>query len=253
MRKVFLFVITFTFLSVFLSSQKVLAQCASEPVHELTIYVMPTLYPIDWSSPAKLYKTMRECYLKTITVKDNYLLGHIAVGFDSPLRERKMLGAMTCADRKVRNELVLKHKVGFAIMGAPLPGRIETEEELNHKLTVYAKRNKLAFITYRLNDKAAIRVTEFLKQYTQKMNSKNAPSDFYGGAFWPRYRNEGAGCSAFGMALLSVANVLTPETEEWQMKVNIPMTIIVVNLTTIRKLKTVRFKNKIMARWNRAC
>ena len=40
--------------------------------HEFTVYVMPTMYPLDWSGPSALYKSMMSCYLKTITLPDNY-------------------------------------------------------------------------------------------------------------------------------------------------------------------------------------
>jgi len=47
----------------------------SSQINEFTIYVMPTLLPLDWSSPSALYKSMKNCYLKTITQQNNYLLG----------------------------------------------------------------------------------------------------------------------------------------------------------------------------------
>ena len=58
--------------------------------HEFTVYVMPTMYPLDWSGPSALYKSMMSCYLKTITLPDNYLLGHVAVGLNSTLLEKPL-------------------------------------------------------------------------------------------------------------------------------------------------------------------
>jgi hypothetical protein len=121
---------------------------------------------------------------------------------------------------------VLKKKVGLAIMGATLTGRIETDKELKHKLDVYARREKLAFLKYRISEKAMHRILTFIDKYKQKINAKNAACDFYGGAFWPRYQNEGAGCSTFGIALLDLVNVLTPETEKWKMELKIPAKLI---------------------------
>jgi len=60
----------------------------------------------------------------------------------------------------------------------------------------------------------------------KNINEQYAPCDFYGGAFWPRFKNEGSGCSAFGMAMLEIAQVLPTESKDWLVKVNVPMTII---------------------------
>jgi len=199
----------------------------TEDVHELTVYVMPTLYPLNWESPSSLYRTVRSSYFRTIGVKDNYLLGHLAVGFNTPLLPEPLLIAQTSGELKEKLDLIFKEKVGYAIIGAALQGRIETHKELTHKLNVYAKRNKLAFIRYQVTEEAAQRMIDFITQYSAKMNEYYAPSDFYGGAFWPRYLQEGAGCSAFGMALLDLVNLLSDEnTQDWEITVKIPMTVI---------------------------
>ncbi len=196
-------------------------------LHELTLYVMPTLFPLDWEGPAALYKSMKSGYLRTITKRDNYLLGHVAVRLSTPLLSKPLLIAQTSGSLKEKLDLVFRQKVGYAIIGAPLEGRIETPEEITHKLNVYSKRNKLAFIKYLLSEKAAKRMINFIENYSIKMNEHHAPSDFYGGAFWPRYYNEGAGCSAFAVALLDLVNLLEDEnTQDWEMRVKIPMHLI---------------------------
>lgn len=224
--------------------QAVEPESKGDDIHEFTVFVMPTLHPLSWESPSALYKTMRKCYIKTIGVKDNYLLGHVAVGFNTPLLPDTLLVAQTSGELKEKLDLIFKHKVGYAIMGAALQGRIEGHEELKHKLEVYAKRDKLAFIRYRVSEPAMKRMLDFVTQYSAKMNEHYAPSDFYGGAFWPRYHQEGAGCSAFGMALLDLVNLLPDEhVKEWELNVNIPMELIggkfnqgkKVKYTTIRK------------------
>jgi hypothetical protein len=194
--------------------------------HEFTIYVMPTMYPLDWSGPSDLYRSMKSCYLKTIALPDNYLLGHVAVGLNSTLLEKELLIAQSSGSLQEKLDLIMKQKVGFGILGAPMQGRLETTAELAHKLGVYARRNKLAFIRFKINELAARRMLTFIKQYSSKINKTYSASDFYGGAFWPLYHNEGAGCSAFGMALLDVAGILPPESKDWYVDVKIPMKIV---------------------------
>lgn len=208
-----------------------------DSVSELTIYTMPTLCPLNWGNPAALYNSMRTCYLKTITVPDNYLLGHVAVRIESPLLETPVYIAQASASASERVDLVLKQKIGFGILGAALKGRLETSDELKHKINVYAKRGKLAFIKFQINNKAAQRILDFISQYSSKSNRNYASSDFYGGAFWPRYVNEGAGCSAFGIALLDLVQILPPESKEWKVDINIPMNIIGGEYNSNKKIK----------------
>ena len=209
----------------------------SEAVHEITIYAMPTLYPLNWDNPATLYNSMKDCYFKTVLESDNYLLGHIAVSVNSPILPKPLIIAMTSADAQEKVNLVLKQKIGFGILGATLKGRIEREDELLHKFEIYSKRKKLAFITYRINEKAVRRILSFIDTYTRKNAAGTAPCNFYGGAFWPRYHNEGSGCWAFGMALLSTANLLTAESEDWRIKVKIPINVIGGEYNHNKKIK----------------
>lgn len=222
LKRFFLFVLLIFSLSGLLNAQDL----SKKSEHEFTVYVMPTMYPLDWSGPANLYKSMKSCYLKTITLPDNYLLGHVAVGLTSSLLEKELFIAQTSSSLQEKLDLIMKQKVGFGILGAPMQGRIETHDELARKLDVYAHRNKLAFIRFKINELAARRMLTFIKNYSSKINKTNSASDFYGGAFWPLYHKEGAGCSAFGMAMLDLVGILPPESKEWYVDVKIPMKIV---------------------------
>jgi len=187
---------------------------------------MPTLFPINWKSPAELYKTMYSCFIKTTLVPDNYLLGHLAVHIKTPLLQTPLLTGMASAKPNERVDYIFKEKIGFAILGATLKGRLETEKELAKKMKTYSQRQKLAFITYRINEQSTKKILRFIESFSHSQNNKPALCNYYGGAFWPRYQNEGAGCTAFGLALLDVAHLQIPDAESWMIKVNIPMNII---------------------------
>lgn len=227
-------------LSVNLSTQgasPVSQQEDTTEVHEITVFAMPTMLPLDWSSPSSLYKSMLQVYLKTIGLKDNYLLGHVAVRLRSPLLERPLYTAQSSKKWQERIDLVLKQRVGFGILGAALAGRIEPPEEIQHKLSVYRDRNKLAFITFRVNKTAMSRMLQFYHAYQEKITPEFAASDFYGGAFWPRYHNEGAGCAAFAFSLLDLANIIPEEASIWRIDVKIPMNIVGGEFNNGKKIK----------------
>lgn len=194
--------------------------------HEVTLYAFPTMHPFDWKSPAALYKTARSCFYKTMPLKDNYLLGHMALCLNSPLLPQKRHLAMTAANKKQRVDLILKDKIGFAILGATLEGKIESEEHLVNMLQVYAERKKLAYITFRVSEAAMTRMLDFVTTFSRCNPNEVQPSSYYGGYFWPLYENEGAGCSAFALGVLAAADLLPAEASDWQRNVNIPMQLI---------------------------
>ena len=229
------FLLLFSFLA---KSQSQTPSSDTRQLNEFTLYIMPTLLPLDWSSPRSIHKSTINCYLRTIHKRDNYLLGHVAVSLKSPLLDKPLLTTQTSCGMKEKKELIFKKKIGLAILGVALPGRMEPSLELIHKLKVYAKREKLTFIRYKISEKAAKRMIDFVKLYSQKTESNFAQCDFYGGSFWPRYKNEGAGCSSFGITLLDLVGIKSPEFEDWKIKVNIPMNLIGGSLNEGKKIKS---------------
>lgn len=237
-RKVLCLLFAFVFFDVSL----VLSQ-KKESDNQITVYVMPSLYPLDWETPASLYNSMYSCYLKTIFTPDNYLIGHLAVKIESTFLTEPLYIAMSSSDPREKVEYVFKEKIGFAILGAAMHGKLEKKEEIQHKLEKYTKRKKLAFISFRLNETATKRILDFIDVFTSKEGGRLSQSNYYGGAFWPRYYNEGAGCSAFALALLDVANILPPEADDWLIKRKIPMTLIGGRFNNNKKIKAPLIRN----------
>lgn len=214
---------------------ELIAQNESE--HELTLYVMPTLYPLNWESPATLYKSLKSCLIRTTIRSDNYLLGHMAVKLKSTLIPEPLLIGQASGALSEKLNLLFKQKVGFSLLGLPISGRLETKKELKRNFKIYIRRKKIAFIRYQISEKAASRVLAFIDEYSSKKNGENSPSDFYGGVFWPRHHGEGSGCSAFGAALLDINNLLGAETDAWKLDLKIPMPIIGGEVNNGKKIK----------------
>jgi len=194
--------------------------------HELTIYALPSPVEFDWSSPSSLYHSYRQGYMASILKVNSYILGHIFVMLTTPLIPEPFYAGMASASRKEQKEKVLKEKVGLGILGIDLEGRMETAGDLEGIIKKYARKGSLAAITYRLNQEATLRILEFIEEFGSKNERGHIPKKHYGGAFWPLYENEGAGCSAFGMAMLELAGILNNEMEAWKVEVNIPMSLI---------------------------
>ena len=194
--------------------------------HELTIYTIPSAAGFDWESPASLYKSVIRNYVSTMFRKESYMLGHVFFRLSSPLLDNPLYAGIAVESRKEQRQLVLKDRIGYAILGAPMPGRMETTDELLDKIDFFSRKNELAFISYRISKEAFLRITEFLEVFTTKFDDEHAPSDFYGGAFWPLYEREGSGCTALGMALLELAGLPAKQREDWKIQLNIPMELV---------------------------
>ncbi|HRZ98209.1 MAG TPA: hypothetical protein P5084_11695, partial [Paludibacter sp.] len=208
-------VLLFSFL---ISIQGLFAQAESENTdgqHELTIYFISSAGPINWENPSKLFKSTNWCYLKAGLKKNYYVIGHTQARLTSTLLPAPRYAAMTGAVQTEKVEIVFKKKVGLGSLGTTIKGKMETEESIKNGISLYAKRDKVSYIKFKINAVAAQRINQFIDYYAQKTSYGFAPCEKYNGALWPRYENEGAGCSAFAMTLLDVANIIPPEAKDW--------------------------------------
>ncbi|MEA5005460.1 MAG: hypothetical protein VB022_03510 [Rikenellaceae bacterium] len=194
--------------------------------HEFIIYVIPSTQYIDWQSPSTLYKSTTKSWIKSKFSKCSYYIGHLFIELRSSLVDEPILMSVRSTGDKEKKRLLFKERVGIGIIGAALPGRIETKEELTVSIDHYLKKaRRIAFIKYSINRDAAHRIIQYLEGFMTKDSTSYAACDAYGGAFWPRYKGEGAGCSAFGMVALEVAGIKY-DYEDWLHRVNIPANLV---------------------------
>ena len=225
-RKIFIALFTALSFTALLHSYAIDKKGSPYRFHELTIYALPSPVEFDWSSPSSLYHSYKQGYLASLLKANSYLLGHIFIKLTTPLIPEPVYAGMASASRREQKEKVMKDKVGMGILGIGLEGRMETAGELEEKINKFARKGCLAAITYRLNTEATKRILKFIEEFGSMNERGHIPKMHYGGAFWPLYENEGAGCSAFGMAMLELAGVLNGVMEAWKVEVNIPMDLI---------------------------
>jgi hypothetical protein len=194
--------------------------------HEITIFVIPSLSRIDWANPSVLFKSSQHCFLNTLVQKNYYMIGHTIVRISSTTLPAPRYAAMCGKVISEKPDLVLIKKIGLGSLGATMLGHIEPEKSIRKGLDLYSKRNKVAYIKFRVGEQSIHRVLEFLDEFQRKSIHGFAPGDLYNGATWPRYENEGSGCSAFGMSVLDVANILPDESDAWRIHVKLPMDLI---------------------------
>lgn len=194
--------------------------------HELTLYAIPSPVEFVWESPAALFNSYVQSYITGMFSRGSYALGHAFIKLTSPMFEEPLYFGMTSTSKREQQEKVLREKVGLAILGIDLEGRMEGNTELVEKLSIHTKRSNTAAVTYRISEAAVRRILEFLEYFDTPNHLDHTPSSHYGGTFWPLYEAEGAGCTAFGMAMLELAGVRIEDLNNWKVEVKIPMSLI---------------------------
>jgi hypothetical protein len=171
------------------------------------------------------------------------MLGHLFIRLSTPLLEEPLYAGIINLSKKERRDYVLKEKIGLAVLGAGMKARMQNAEELTEKIAFYAGKEELAFITYRINEDGASRIIDFYRKFIRKFNENQTEYDYYGGAFWPLYDNEGAGCSALGLAMMKLSDIMGDETTLWKKEVNIPMNLIGGRFNNQEKVRIKKLKS----------
>lgn len=194
--------------------------------HELTVYLIPSVGQLNWESPSTLYQSYLTSYISHALRKKMSLTGHFFIKLTTPLLNEPLYAGMSTPNRKEKHALVTKSKVGLAIFGASMKGELENGKELIWKINYFSKKHELAYIRFQINENAAKRIIEFYRGFTSKSSNGTIPADYYGGAYWPRYENEGAACSSFVISVLDLIGLRGKETDVWLKTVDIPMDLI---------------------------
>ena len=192
--------------------------------HELIVFAIPSVVCIDWTSPATLSATAEKSFM--LSDKCEYALGHMFIQLISPLLEEDLYAGMAVKSRKGLEIKVLRDKIGLGILGVENEGFLENSERLKQTTALHIKKNKINALKIRISEKAADRIIKFVKKFDSSNEFGYKPSAYYGGVFWPLYENEGAGCSAFAMAILNLAGFSMEELEKWRIDVKIPMELV---------------------------
>ena len=204
--------------------------------HDLTIYVTPSLSPLNWDSPSALYRSTLKSYKRSISNKRGYMIGHLFVELSADEALYEAFTSIRSLSGRANREMIIKDRVGLGILGAPIPGRMESREELEERMEFLRERGEIAFITFRISDESASRISRFIESFSYGCEGEEPPSRNYGGAYNPRFLGEGAGCSAFGLATLELAGI-DYDIPEWRVDINIPMDLIGGDFNNGKRIK----------------
>lgn len=206
--------------------------------HELTMYIMPEVRQIHWDNPSKLMSSAILCNIKASLQKEAYRIGHITVKINSPIFDSALYFSMASILHSEKKEQIFRKKIGLGVLGTNFAGSLEPSHIAKQNLTHYMQRNEVVYIKFRMNDESFQKILEFIAYFQSIDKAGFSPCHIYNGALYPLYAYEGAGCTAFGIALLEIAHLLPEEAlSEWTVDVNIPMELIGGEMNNNKKVK----------------
>ncbi len=183
--------------------------------YELTLYAIPAprLVGLKWKRPGGLARR---------TLISNGLglsrsLGHAAVRVSCG--GETFQGSMVDTGSEFR-DMVLKEKAGLGVLFRTVPGAVEKAEDLQKTLDERYQNGRVSFIRFKISPDTCHALLDYAKAYQAA-----GIGDAYG-FVRPLYR-EGAGCSAFSLAFLELANLDEARFRQaWGFDVRVPMSLI---------------------------
>ena len=210
------------------------ADAAPEPpagdpeANTLIIYAIPapssTLNPggLSWSSPGDLVRGTLLNEAGGLALNFTRTIGHVAItvkcAATANAPEAHYQSGMTNRDSDDFNDLVLKQQIGFGMLFDNVPGELETEARVQQTIDERKQSGLMRFVRFQIAEDVCRGLLGYAAAYQAENVQKN-----YGLEARPLYK-EGAGCSAYGMSYLQLANLLEPRfVQGWSFSVRVPM------------------------------
>jgi hypothetical protein len=183
--------------------------------NEMTLYAVPApkLFGLKWKRPGGLARRT----LLNIGLGFSRALGHAAIHLNCGGEEFTGSVYDTGNDFKT---MVMDEKAGLGVLLRTVPGTMETADELQPTLDERYGNGRVTFIRFQLSKDTCTALLDYAKEF----KAKNVAKEY--GFVRPLYQ-EGAGCSAFSMAFLELANLDEARFRSaWSFDVRIPMKLI---------------------------
>jgi hypothetical protein len=177
---------------------------------ELTLYVYPSPFGINWTTPSSVaWSGIESEAAFDPRFKDVHSLGHAQIELNcaasSSGPEQYFFSGMT---NNTDNEFVkdlLGKGYGLGLLLGSFAGHEEKTSDIETDLPARYSSGRISFIRFGINSDTCQRVASYLQEYHEL-----GYDQIYGGlSDRPRYR-EGAGCTAFAEGVLEVAGIMEP-------------------------------------------
>lgn len=180
---------------------------------ELTLYFIKAPKPISWSSPSRLAQTA----VRNSIFHNDHGISHTFVELQCTNENEEVIyqkkSGMTSDSNMEQIKLLLGKGYGLGVMLHNAKGRLQTEAEINKDIKKYSEKSpsRMSFLKIKINDQTCLRLKQYHEEYLQLGLDK-----IYGGLNSRPLQKEGAGCAAYSMSYLLVADLMTEQmAENW--------------------------------------
>ncbi len=171
--------------------------------HTLILYVIPSPFGFDWSSPRGLLTST----INYLVPGKRHYIGHVAVELRKNGKAEVATGVTGETNTQVLRELTVGRQ-GFSFLFKTFRGRVEKSADVLADLALHGQKRKLGYMVFDLTPEQYQRGCEFLALWFNQGQFRK-----YG--LWQNpLRDEGAGCVSFGIAVLEKCGVLTSEMRQ---------------------------------------
>lgn len=170
-------------------------QQSSSPI-SLTVFIYPSP-GLSWDSPSKLFLST----LKNKVFFRPRPLGHVSIALGSPDKLEAVVHAGMTQKSKIEGvKEVLWDGLGFGILNHTFQGHLESAPKLVPEIKKRAQRHdQLSYLEFQISTVQEERIRKFLEEYQRREAHR-----CYGMLPDP-LAFEGAGCTAFAAAVMTVA------------------------------------------------
>lgn len=188
--------------------------------NELTMFALPAprLIGLSWKSPGALARRtlINEGLSFSRAIGHAGLRVQCAATADRPAAHFQ--GSMTSTGDEFRT-MVLKEKAGLGVLFRTVPGKVEPEDALQKSLDERYQNGRVSYLRMGISSETCHQLLDYAKEYEAR-----GIGGQYG--FVRPLHQEGAGCSAFTMSFLKLANLVEPRMNAWKFDVKVPMSVL---------------------------
>lgn len=183
--------------------------------NSLTIQIIPSTYPLNWSSPVSLLWSIaknRYWFPKTKST-----IGHVMAEVNCTNNGQKI---RKFSGQSVQNldsfREYLSRGYGFSLLNQPkyknnyplitVPGRLDDYEPSAKRFDKLIKKKHFAVVSFQISPKSCLKIQSFIEKYTTKTKTTNRAGNVYGFGAEPK-TFEGSGCAPFVQNLLELGEI----------------------------------------------
>lgn len=171
--------------------------------NHITIYAIPSPYPMDWSTLGSLAVSFARNNAAVKLLGQTHAIGHVAfeIGCTLPDGRRDVIvtGQVPSDGMGGFSDQVMAG-AGYSAFFGFVPGRLQTRSELEKQMdSLSSQEEEVAFLTLKLSRESCLEAQRYIRAYDAE-----GVDTRYGLGVRPLYR-EGGGCANVGVSAVQVA------------------------------------------------